>query len=208
MIKLLDGIGTAGDGFDEDAAMESVGKSALKRLKRRAREEPKDDDDDEYDEAALTPPEPLVNVKEGGAGDKGESELSSEEELVPIATVAVANSSPTKAGRKKDLPATYQPDVRSLGWLKVKKDYIEGGVGDSLDLVPIGAWHGSGRKAGWWSPILLACVSSSLPRSIPRAMQSTHQQTETDRWHPPPPFARALGSTTQTAASSRRCASA
>lgn len=24
------------------------------------------------------------------------------------------------------------------------------GVGDSLDLVPIGAWHGSGRKAGWY----------------------------------------------------------
>jgi DNA ligase 1 len=26
-----------------------------------------------------------------------------------------------------------------------------------MDLVPIGAWHGNGRKAGWWSPILLAC---------------------------------------------------
>jgi DNA ligase-1 len=31
------------------------------------------------------------------------------------------------------------------------------GLGDSLDLVPIGAWWGQGRKAGWWSPILLAC---------------------------------------------------
>ena len=30
------------------------------------------------------------------------------------------------------------------------------GLGDSLDLVPIGAWHGNGRKAQWWSPILLA----------------------------------------------------
>jgi DNA ligase-1 len=29
------------------------------------------------------------------------------------------------------------------------------GVGDSIDLVPIGAWHGNGRKAAWWSPILL-----------------------------------------------------
>jgi DNA ligase-1 len=35
-------------------------------------------------------------------------------------------------------------------------DYLEG-LGDSLDLVPIGAWWGQGRKAGWWSPILLAC---------------------------------------------------
>jgi DNA ligase-1 len=28
-------------------------------------------------------------------------------------------------------------------------------MGDSLDLVPIGAWWGLGRKAGWYSPILL-----------------------------------------------------
>ncbi|WWC68734.1 uncharacterized protein I206_102668 [Kwoniella pini CBS 10737] len=61
-----------------------------------------------------------------------------------------------KGGKKKPLPATYEPDQRSQGWLKVKKDYLEG-LGDSLDLVPIGAWWGQGRKAGWWSPILLAC---------------------------------------------------
>lgn len=24
-------------------------------------------------------------------------------------------------------------------------------------LVPIGVWHGSGRKKDWWSPILLGC---------------------------------------------------
>jgi len=47
-----------------------------------------------------------------------------------------------------------EPDKRTLGWCKVKKDYADGS--DSMDLVPIGAWHGSGRKAGWWSPILLA----------------------------------------------------
>jgi DNA ligase-1 len=29
-------------------------------------------------------------------------------------------------------------------------------MGDSLDLVPIAAWHGMGRKAQWWSPVLLA----------------------------------------------------
>ena len=27
---------------------------------------------------------------------------------------------------------------------------------DSLDVVVIGAWHGSGRKAKWYSPYLLA----------------------------------------------------
>ena len=47
-----------------------------------------------------------------------------------------------------------EPDKRTLGWCKVKKDYADGS--DSMDLVPIGAWHGYGRKAKWWSPILLA----------------------------------------------------
>ncbi|KAI0374018.1 ATP-dependent DNA ligase [Pilatotrama ljubarskyi] len=57
--------------------------------------------------------------------------------------------------RRKPLPATYEPDKRTSAWLKLKKDYVVG-LGDSLDLVPIGAWHGNGRKAQWWSPILLA----------------------------------------------------
>ena len=35
------------------------------------------------------------------------------------------------------------------------RDYCEG-LRDSLDLVPIGAWYGNGRKAGWFSPFLLA----------------------------------------------------
>ena len=30
------------------------------------------------------------------------------------------------------------------------------GLCETLDLVPIAAWHGSGRKAGWLSPFLLA----------------------------------------------------
>ena len=35
------------------------------------------------------------------------------------------------------------------------RDYCEE-LRDSLDLVPIGAWHGNGRKVGWYSPFLLA----------------------------------------------------
>lgn len=45
-------------------------------------------------------------------------------------------------------------DKRTLAWIKLKKDYVTG-LGDSLDVVPIGAWHGNGRKAAWWSPVLL-----------------------------------------------------
>ncbi len=42
-------------------------------------------------------------------------------------------------------------DRKGLG----HRDYCEG-LRDSLDLVPIGAWYGNGRKAGWFSPFLLA----------------------------------------------------
>ncbi|CAA0839643.1 DNA LIGASE 6 [Striga hermonthica] len=57
-----------------------------------------------------------------------------------------------------DIDAGYTPSKRLDAWLKVKRDYVEG-LCDSLDLVPIGAWHGNGRKAGWFSPFLLACYN-------------------------------------------------
>ncbi|KAI1344494.1 DNA ligase I [Xylariaceae sp. FL0016] len=59
-----------------------------------------------------------------------------------------------KKTRRKPLLATYEPDKRLDSWLKVKKDYSSSF--DTLDLVPVAAWHGQGRKAKWWSPILLA----------------------------------------------------
>ncbi|KIW02879.1 uncharacterized protein PV09_05929 [Verruconis gallopava] len=59
-----------------------------------------------------------------------------------------------KGTRRKALLATYEPDKRLESWLKVKKDYNTSA--DTLDLIPIAAWHGQGRKAKWWSPILMA----------------------------------------------------
>ncbi|UPR00090.1 DNA ligase [Chloropicon primus] len=55
----------------------------------------------------------------------------------------------------KRLAKTYEPGRRSDQWIKLKKDYCEE-LQDSLDLVPIGAWWGNGRKAGWFSPFLMA----------------------------------------------------
>lgn len=75
------------------------------------------------------------------------------------APVSSSSKKPTtKGGRRKPLLATYEPDKRLDSWLKVKKDYIgtSAGFSDTLDLIPIAAWHGSGRKNAWWSPILLA----------------------------------------------------
>ncbi|CAB4494886.1 ATP-dependent DNA ligase [Rhizophagus irregularis] len=71
--------------------------------------------------------------------------------------IKVLDDSPKNLENKTrmNLLASYEPDKRIKSWLKVKKDYIDG-IGDSLDVVPIAAWYGNGRKAGWWSPILLA----------------------------------------------------
>ena len=57
--------------------------------------------------------------------------------------------------KRLDWPYECSSSNRSDGWLKLKKDYVEG-LGDSLDLVPIGGWRGSGRKKKWVSPWLVA----------------------------------------------------
>ena len=96
-------------------------------------------DDKQTDDAVDVPPNPQTKQKGKGKG-KGQVGGDGEEK---------------KKTRRKPLLATYEPDKRLDSWLKVKKDYNSSF--DTLDLIPVAAWHGQGRKAKWWSPILLAC---------------------------------------------------
>lgn len=128
MVKTLDSLWQKGEGLSERW-------EAVESDRNHDR-----DGDGDGDGAADAEAMAVVNV-----GEDVLDEADAEEVLGP-------------GGRRgKALLSTYEPDRRAESWLKVKKDYVEG-VGDSLDLVPIGGWHGMGRKAAWWSPILLAIV--------------------------------------------------
>jgi len=66
---------------------------------------------------------------------------------------------------------------RAEGWLKLKRDYVDG-MADTLDLIPIGAWWGRGKRAGLLSPFLAAVYDAQNDQyqSVCRVMTGLSEQ--------------------------------
>jgi len=59
----------------------------------------------------------------------------------------------------KDPSAPYRAGMRGSNWLKLKREY-RNELGDSLDLIVVGAYFGRGRRTGLYGTLLLATYNA------------------------------------------------
>ena len=81
------------------------------------------------------------------------SVIESEEEVLEVLENSI--NSGCEGLMLKDLNSTYRAGIRGSNWLKLKREY-QNELGDSLDLVVIGAFFGKGRRTGKYGTLLLA----------------------------------------------------
>jgi DNA ligase-1 len=60
----------------------------------------------------------------------------------------------------KQLDSPYRAGARASNWLKLKREY-RNELGDSLDLVVVGAFYGRGRRTGRYGALLLSAYDDT-----------------------------------------------
>lgn len=60
--------------------------------------------------------------------------------------------------------SSYEPCIRSYRWLKLKRDYLEQSLSDTLDLLVIGAKFGEGKRTGFYGTLLMASYNQEKDR--------------------------------------------
>lgn len=86
------------------------------------------------------------------------SEMNTLEEVDSFFQEAVDSNCEGLMVKTLNANSSYEPSKRSLNWLKIKKDYLDH-MSDSVDLIPIGAYRGRGRRAKCYGTYLLACYN-------------------------------------------------
>lgn len=101
----------------------------------------------------------LLKSKDGVLSYATHSEMNNIEDIDMFLQDAIENNCEGLMVKTLVENASYEPSRRSLNWLKVKKDYVEG-LSDSVDLVPIAGYYGKGKRSGVYGAFVLAAYNS------------------------------------------------
>jgi DNA ligase-1 len=86
---------------------------------------------------------------------------STKEEVQAVFDRALAEAGEGIMG--KNLSAPYKAGARGYLWMKLKKDYLQGMV-DTLDLVVVGAFMGTGKRGGGYGSLLVAAWNADTEK--------------------------------------------